>query len=187
MFGMGFMEIMLVAVVAIIALGPEKLPSAMVDIAKMFKKFKGGIDEAKSTLNEELKITEMKSEANKFKAQFEETKESMKVQSTLGFEDYGLKGDDLDLKSLLEDDDDEDDLIEEKKVVEKKPKKKTTPKKTATKKAETKKTTPEKAAFKTKKKKVTQDKKDETTKTVENNKEANKFKVDFEEDKSENN
>ena len=38
MFGMGFMEIFLVGIVAVIALGPEKLPSAMVDIAKFFKK-----------------------------------------------------------------------------------------------------------------------------------------------------
>ncbi len=181
MFGMGFMELFLVAVVAIIALGPEKLPSAMVDLAKMFKKLKGGLDEAKSTLNEELKITELKSEANKFKAQFDETKESMKVQSTLGFEDYGLKGDALDLKGLLEDDDDdeEDDLIEEKKIVEKKPKKEP--------KIEPKKKTAKKTSFKTKKKKVTQEPKNETVIVNENDKETDKFKVDFEEvDKSEN-
>ena len=69
MFGMGFMEIMLVAVMAVIALGPEKLPTAMVDIARFFKKFKSGIDDAKSTLDNELKISELKGEANKFKEQ----------------------------------------------------------------------------------------------------------------------
>ncbi len=38
MFGMGFMEIILIAIVAIIALGPEKLPGTMVQIAKFINK-----------------------------------------------------------------------------------------------------------------------------------------------------
>ncbi|MEA2050550.1 MAG: Sec-independent protein translocase protein TatB [Campylobacterota bacterium] len=74
MFGMGFMEIFLVAIVAIIALGPEKLPSAMVDIAKFFKKFKSGIENAKSTLDNELNISQMKEEADKFKASVSDVK-----------------------------------------------------------------------------------------------------------------
>ncbi|MBT3280035.1 MAG: Sec-independent protein translocase subunit TatB [Campylobacteraceae bacterium] len=77
MFGMGFMEIMLIAIIAVIALGPEKLPTAMVDMAKMFKKIKGGIDDAKSTIDNELNITEMKSEADKLKAQLSYSTESL--------------------------------------------------------------------------------------------------------------
>jgi len=69
MFGMGFMEIMLIAIIAVIALGPEKLPSAMVNMAKMFKKIKSGVDDAKSSLDNELNITKMKDEADKLKAQ----------------------------------------------------------------------------------------------------------------------
>ena len=68
MFGMGFMEIFLVLIVAIIALGPEKLPSAAVDMVKFFKKFKSSLDDAKSTLDNELNISEMKNEAEKFKS-----------------------------------------------------------------------------------------------------------------------
>jgi len=68
MFGMGFMEIFLVLIVAIIALGPEKLPGAAVDVVKFFKKFKSGIDDAKSTLDNELNISEMKKEADNFKS-----------------------------------------------------------------------------------------------------------------------
>jgi sec-independent protein translocase protein TatB len=67
MFGMGFMEIFLVLTVAIIALGPEKLPTAAIDIAKFFKKFKNSIDDAKSTLNEELNLSEFTQKADKFK------------------------------------------------------------------------------------------------------------------------
>jgi len=68
MFGMGFMEIFLVLIVAIIALGPEKLPGAAVDIVKFFKKFKSSLDDAKSTLDNELNISQMKEEADKFKS-----------------------------------------------------------------------------------------------------------------------
>lgn len=74
MFGMGFMEIMLVVIVAIIALGPEKLPTALVDIAKFFKQFKSGIDDAKTTINQELHIGQMKKEAEELKASFDEIK-----------------------------------------------------------------------------------------------------------------
>ena len=74
MFGMGFMEIFLILIVAVMALGPEKLPSAAVDMVKFFKKFKSGIDDAKSTLDNELNISEMKNEANKFKASVNEVK-----------------------------------------------------------------------------------------------------------------
>lgn len=67
MFGMGFLEILLILIVAVIALGPEKLPSAAVDIAKMFKKLKSSVDDAKSSLDDELNIAGFKSEAEKFK------------------------------------------------------------------------------------------------------------------------
>jgi len=67
MFGMGFLEIFLVLIVAVIALGPEKLPNAAVDIVKMFKKLKSSVDDAKSTLDEELNKTGLKTEAEKFK------------------------------------------------------------------------------------------------------------------------
>ena len=67
MFGMGFMEIFLVLIVAIIALGPEKLPGAMVEAAKFFKKIKGELSDAKSTLDKELNISELKEDAAKLK------------------------------------------------------------------------------------------------------------------------
>jgi len=68
MFGMGFLEIFLVLIVAVIALGPEKLPTAAVDIAKFFKKIKGGIDDAKSTIDNELNISGLKEETNRIRA-----------------------------------------------------------------------------------------------------------------------
>ena len=83
MFGMGFMEIFLIAIVAIIALGPEKLPTAMVEIAKFLKKFKSGVEDAKSSLDNELNISEMKAEAAKYKAQIEDAKATLNVKENL--------------------------------------------------------------------------------------------------------
>ncbi len=40
MFGMGFFELLVVLVVAIIFLGPEKFPKALVDIVKCFRAVK---------------------------------------------------------------------------------------------------------------------------------------------------
>ena len=77
MFGMGFTEILLIAVIAIIALGPEKLPGAMVDIAKFFRKFKSGIEDAKSTLDQELELQKLKDEADKYKSQLTEVQNSV--------------------------------------------------------------------------------------------------------------
>jgi sec-independent protein translocase protein TatB len=74
MFGMGFMEIFLILIVGIIALGPEKLPSAVVDIAKFFKKLKSGIDEAKSTIDSQMQISEIKQSAEDFKASIGDVK-----------------------------------------------------------------------------------------------------------------
>ncbi len=69
MFGLGIMEIFVILVVAVIALGPEKLPSVAVDVAKFLKKLKSGIEDAKSTLDNELNISGLKEEASKFKTQ----------------------------------------------------------------------------------------------------------------------
>ncbi len=88
MFGMGFFEILFIAIVAIIALGPEKLPTAMVEVARFFKKFKSGIDEAKSTLDNELQLSDMKEEASKFKAQIDNVKSTVKLENLdLGIND----------------------------------------------------------------------------------------------------
>ena len=108
MFGLGFTEILLIALVAIIALGPEKLPTAMVQIAKFINKFKTGLADAKSTLDNELNISEMKEEANKFKAQIEETKTSLKVDSKI----------DLGLNDIMKDNLTVDSSTETKKVEE---------------------------------------------------------------------
>ncbi|MDX4059255.1 Sec-independent protein translocase protein TatB [Aliarcobacter skirrowii] len=94
MFGLGMTEILLIAIIAIIVLGPDKLPEAMIKIARMFNSVKKGISDAKTTLDNELNISELKAEASKFKAQIEDTKSSLMVESKL----------DLGLDEILNDD-----------------------------------------------------------------------------------
>jgi len=67
MFGMGIGEILLIAIVAVLFLGPDKLPGTMVDIAKFFRSVKGTVNSAKATLEEEMKFSEMKREALSYK------------------------------------------------------------------------------------------------------------------------
>ncbi|CAA6799921.1 MAG: Twin-arginine translocation protein TatB [uncultured Sulfurovum sp.] len=77
MFGLGFMEILFIAIVAIIFLGPEKLPGAMVDIAKFIKSAKNAITDAKQTLNEEVNLDELKREAMGYKEQLDKATEEL--------------------------------------------------------------------------------------------------------------
>ena len=67
MFGMGFTEIMIIAVIAILFLGPDKLPSAMVEIAKFFRNAKQTIGTMKESLEEEMNVKEIKEEALAYK------------------------------------------------------------------------------------------------------------------------
>ncbi len=77
MFGLGFTEILFIAVVAIIFLGPDKLPGAMVDIAKFIKKIKEGVSDAKEALNEEVNLDELKREALNYKEQLDKATEEL--------------------------------------------------------------------------------------------------------------
>ena len=56
MFGMGFTEILLIAIVAILFLGPDKLPGAMVEIAKFIKNAKKALTSAKESIDSFIKI-----------------------------------------------------------------------------------------------------------------------------------
>ena len=105
MFGLGMTEILLIAIVAVIALGPDKLPEAMVKIAKMFNSVKKGINDAKTTLDNELNISELKAEANKFKAQIEDTKSSLMADTKidLGLDDILNDDFEANKKTVLED------------------------------------------------------------------------------------
>jgi len=72
MFGMGMSELLVIAIVAVLFLGPEKLPDAMVKVAKFFKTFKSSINDVKSSFEQEMKIQELKDEALAYKKKLDE-------------------------------------------------------------------------------------------------------------------
>jgi sec-independent protein translocase protein TatB len=82
MFGMGLSEIFFIVVIAILFLGPDKLPDAMVQIAKFFRSIKRTVNDAKTSLEEELKISELKEEALKYKKQLDQATHQLEKVTT---------------------------------------------------------------------------------------------------------
>ncbi len=109
MFGIGFTELLLIAVIAILFLGPDKLPEAMIQIAKFIKSVKKTVSDAKNSLEEEMKIADLKEEALNYKQQLDSATSELK----------GFKNIDLD---------DMNDILEaDKPTIEEKPPKKEDP------------------------------------------------------------
>ncbi|MDP1784020.1 MAG: Sec-independent protein translocase protein TatB [Sulfuricurvum sp.] len=63
MFGMGIGEILVIIIIAVLFLGPDKLPSTMVEIAKFFRSVKGTINTARATIEDEIKLSGIKESA----------------------------------------------------------------------------------------------------------------------------
>ncbi|WP_428737718.1 Sec-independent protein translocase protein TatB [Sulfurimonas sp.] len=77
MFGMGFTEILVIAVIAILFLGPDKLPSTMVQIAKAFRSMKTTLGTMKDTIEEEMHVADIKQEALAYKRELEKASNSI--------------------------------------------------------------------------------------------------------------
>jgi len=87
MFGIGFTELVLISIIAILFLGPDKLPDTMVQIAKFIKSVKKTVGEAQSSLEEELKISDLKDEALKYKSQLDNATNELKSFKNIDFND----------------------------------------------------------------------------------------------------
>ena len=113
MFGMGFTEIMIIAVIAILFLGPDKLPSAMVDIAKFFRSAKRTINSVKTSLEEEMNVSEIKQEALAYKKELLEASNEVKQATDISdvTKDLANLGDNI--MDDFEDDDEEEVKKEE--------------------------------------------------------------------------
>ncbi len=67
MFELGFMEILVIVIVAFVVVGPEKLPKALAKIYKWLKKISNYIFEFKAKIDRELEISELREEATRYK------------------------------------------------------------------------------------------------------------------------
>jgi len=91
MFGISMPEITVILIIAIIVLGPEKLPKVLVELAKYFKVIKKTINDAKSSFDQELRIAELKEDAKKYKESITQASEG--VRKKLTFEELNeIKG-----------------------------------------------------------------------------------------------
>jgi len=88
MFGIGFTEILLISIIAILFLGPDKLPQALVEMAKFIKSVKKTIGDAKGSLEEEMKIADLKEEALAYKKQLNDATAELKGFKNINFEDF---------------------------------------------------------------------------------------------------
>ncbi|PHS37719.1 MAG: twin-arginine translocase subunit TatB [Sulfurovum sp.] len=88
MFGIGFTELILISIIAILFLGPDKLPQTMVEIAKFIKSVKKTVGDAKSSLEEELKIADLKDEALSYKKQLDDATSELKNFKNIDFDDF---------------------------------------------------------------------------------------------------
>jgi len=116
MFGMSLGEILVIAIIAILFVGPEKLPDALIKIAKFFRSVKSTINDAKESFDKELQIKELREEALNYKRQLTNSIDNIKEDTNLN------KLDDIyeEFNSINKPLDDFDEVVE----IEEKPKKK---------------------------------------------------------------
>jgi sec-independent protein translocase protein TatB len=77
LFGIGFPELIIIVVASVVFLGPEKLPKAVMDIAKFIKQVKQYAHHAQTSIEQELQIEELKKEALEYKQRLEHTKQTV--------------------------------------------------------------------------------------------------------------
>jgi len=79
-FGMSLGEILVIAIIAILFIGPDKLPETMVKVAKFFRGIKKSIHETKETIEKEIHLSELKEEALSYKKDLEDVVNEYKVE-----------------------------------------------------------------------------------------------------------
>ena len=72
MFDVGFSELMLIAVVALVVIGPERLPAVARTLGHLFGRLQRYVNDVKADISREIELDELK----KFKNQFEEAAQS---------------------------------------------------------------------------------------------------------------
>ncbi len=87
MFGMSFGEILIIAIIAILFIGPDKLPETMVKIAKFFRSFKKTVHETKESIEQEIHLAEIKEEAISYKEQLDNAVSDFKIDSDVNIVD----------------------------------------------------------------------------------------------------
>ena len=83
MLDIGFSEFLVVIVLAVLVLGPDKLPEAMKDFARFIKKIKKMWADATSDITRELELEEMKEEVKKYKDELNKLQNETKINNPI--------------------------------------------------------------------------------------------------------
>tara|TARA_R110001592_G_scaffold363248_4_gene682219 strand:- start:73347 stop:73727 length:381 start_codon:yes stop_codon:yes gene_type:complete len=78
MFDIGFAEIVLIGVVGLLVIGPERLPGAIRTGSQWLSHFKRGFNTMKREIEHELEIDSVKNQLNKANEQFKTTSQEFK-------------------------------------------------------------------------------------------------------------
>jgi len=73
MFDIGFSELMMIAVVALVVIGPERLPKVARTLGHLFGRLQRYVNDVKADISREMELDELR----KFKDQFEEAAQSV--------------------------------------------------------------------------------------------------------------
>ena len=82
MFDIGFSELMVIAVVALVVIGPERLPRVARTAGHLMGRLQRYVNDVKADINREMELEELR----KFKSEFEQTAQTVQsqVSSELG-------------------------------------------------------------------------------------------------------
>lgn len=88
MFDIGFSEMLLIAVVALVVIGPERLPKVARTMGHLFARLQRYVNEVKADINREIEFDELR----KFKSEFEQAAHSVEsaVRSEVASAESGL-------------------------------------------------------------------------------------------------
>ncbi len=82
MFDIGSPEIILTLIIAILVLGPDKLPEALKALARIIKKLKRMWNDATKDIRQELEMEDMKEEMQKYKDELEKIQKELPKKNT---------------------------------------------------------------------------------------------------------
>ena len=80
MFDVGFSEVMLIALVALLVFGPERLPKIVREVAFWIKKLRGAMASARSEIERELEVVELRQSLQQQRASLEQELTTLAVK-----------------------------------------------------------------------------------------------------------
>jgi sec-independent protein translocase protein TatB len=89
MFDLGFSEILFIAIIALLFIGPDKLPETLKNIARTIGKIKRSFEDVKESVNNELRVNELRDEVLSYKRELEKAKEDLSAFKNVASREIG--------------------------------------------------------------------------------------------------